>query len=397
VIVAGHICLDIIPAIHSKKDGLGSLLIPGKLLEVGQAVTATGGAVSNTGLALHQLGKDVKLLGKIGADLFGDAVLTVLRGYAEHLAEGMIVSEHAHTSYSIVISPPNVDRIFLHCTGANDTFSAADIQNRELAGAKLFHFGYPPLMRNMYMKGGVELEALLKKVKEAGITVSLDMAKPDPESDAGMMDWRNILQKTLPYVDIFLPSFEEIVYMLNRDLYNRLVMEAGGESFLDLADGELLSAISEELLGMGAAVVGMKLGEHGMYVRTSPEAGRHASMGALTPTGIQRESWANRELLCPAFEVAMAGTTGAGDCTIAGFLAGMLEHKPLEETLLGAVGVGGCNVEQADATSGIIPMEQVRQRIRNGWRMRESKLVLLGWERDGSGLYRKGTGTDGTS
>lgn len=393
-IVAGHICLDIIPMIQSKSDGLSSLFVPGKLVDVGQAVTATGGAVSNTGLALHRLGKDVKLMGKIGADLFGDAVLTVLRKQAEHLAEGMIVSEHVHTSYSVVISPPATDRIFLHSTGANDMFTAADIPESSLAGAKLLHFGYPPLMRSMYSQGGAELRALLKKAKGAGLTVSLDLAKPDPESDAGRVEWREILSNALPYVDIFLPSFEEIVFMLDRERYDSLVREANDATMLDLADGELLSHIAEQLLDMGAAIVGLKLGEHGMYVKTSSETARLAAMGALAPSSASLDRWANRELLCPTFEVNVAGTTGAGDCTIAGFLTGMLDRVSLEETLIGAVGVGGCNVERTDATSGIIPMERVRQRIRDGWRMRETQLSLPGWKREESGVYYKGARAD---
>jgi len=381
IVVAGHICLDVIPAMTDHSGGIGEILVPGKLIEIGPALISTGGAVSNTGLALHRLGFPVKLMGKIGDDWFGKAILDVLAGYGGGLTEGMIVSAGEISSYTIVISPPGVDRIFLHATGANDTFSAEDVGPDALEGAKVFHFGYPPLMRSMYERGGDELVRLLSGVKEKGLTVSLDLAKPDPDSSAGRADWKAILAKSLPYVDVFLPSFEEILYMLRPELYRELQREHGTEELLPYADGSLLSSLASELLAMGAAIVGLKLGEYGLYVRTSSDPERLQAMGACAPTGEAAGCWLSRELLAPCFEVEAVGTTGAGDCTIAGFLGGLLQGLPPESTLLGAVGVGACNVERADAVSGVSAWREVQLRIEAGWAQRSRSLPLAGWER----------------
>ena len=86
IIVAGHICLDLIPGFAPRKDGIANLLAPGKLLIVEQCTIGTGGPVSNTGLALHRLGMPVTLMGKIGNDLFGKGILQVLSGYGDELA-----------------------------------------------------------------------------------------------------------------------------------------------------------------------------------------------------------------------------------------------------------------------------------------------------------------------
>jgi hypothetical protein len=51
-IVAGHICLDVIPTLLGTGD-FASSFRPGRLLEAGPAVLSTGGAVSNSGLAMH--------------------------------------------------------------------------------------------------------------------------------------------------------------------------------------------------------------------------------------------------------------------------------------------------------------------------------------------------------
>ncbi|MCU6708427.1 PfkB family carbohydrate kinase [Paenibacillus sp. J5C_2022] len=392
IIVAGHICLDIIPAMNGGKRGQGiaELFVPGKLIDVGAARLSTGGAVPNTGIALHRLGSNVKLMGKVGDDPFGQAILSILRNYGEDLAEGMIVAAGESSSYSIVISPPGVDRIFLHCTGANDTFSSEEVTADAYAGAKLFHFGYPPLMQRMYEEQGAELERLLAGAKAAGLTVSLDMARPDPDSMAGKADWRAILQRVLPCVDVFLPSFEEILYMLRPELYKELSERYKTSELLPFADGDTLAALSAELLDMGVAVAAIKLGEYGLYVRTSASLQRLRSMGRSTPLDEELEAWRNKELHVPCYKVDMAGTTGAGDCTIAGFLSGLARGLSIEDTLLTAVGVGACNVEQPDAVSGIPDWDVVRQRIASGWEQREVVMQLPGWDHDRQrGVWRR--------
>lgn len=394
IVVAGHICLDIIPDMQQSGGSVEGMLTPGKLTQVGPALVATGGAVSNTGLALHRLGFPVRLMGKIGNDGFGKTIVEVLESYGNGLADGMIVAEGEHSSYSIVISPPGVDRIFLHATGANDTFRAADVRPEMLAGARLFHFGYPPLMRRMYERGGEELERLLSGAKSAGLTVSLDLARPDPGSPAGRADWRSILARTLPHVDVFMPSYEEILFMLRPDRYQALAREYGSEALLGYADGEELTRLAGELLGMGAAVVALKLGEYGLYVRTTDDPARLSAMGPCAPQAAAAAGWTGRELLAPCFRVGTAGTTGAGDCTIAGFLGGLAQGLALEQTLLCAVGTGACNVERADAVSGVPAWSEVRRRIAAGWPQRERTVPLSDWRRidagDGACLYEKG-------
>ena len=150
VISAGHICLDITPVFPAEHryDRIGDLLVPGSLIRMEAASVHTGGSVGNTGLALKKLGNDVTLLGKIGNDAFGSMVRNILSGYG---AGGLIVDEEGSTAYTVVLAVPGIDRIFLHNPGANDTFSAGDIPEEALDGAVLFHFGYPSLMKRMFI------------------------------------------------------------------------------------------------------------------------------------------------------------------------------------------------------------------------------------------------------
>ena len=145
-IVAGHLCLDIIPQITGiTPEAFRAAFMPGHLIDVGPVALSTGGPVSNTGLALHKLGVPTQLMGKIGDDLFGQAVTQLVSAYDPRLVGGMVVDPQANTSYTVVINPPGVDRIFLHCHGANDTFSADDVRYDLLDDVGSFPFRLPAL------------------------------------------------------------------------------------------------------------------------------------------------------------------------------------------------------------------------------------------------------------
>lgn len=367
-IVAGHICLDIFPDLSASTwEKWEAAFRPGHLLEAGPAILSTGGAVSNTGLALHKLGVATRLMGKIGSDLIGRAIREIVNAHAGNLADDMIVDEAAHSSYTIIVNLPGVDRIFIHYPGANDSFGADDIRYDLMAGARLFHFGYPPVMRRMFERDGAELVEMLRRVKEMGLTTSLDMTLPDPTSPAGRADWRTILRNAMPHVDIFLPSIEETLYMLQPDTCRDLDAPA---------TPALLTELSSQLLEMGGRIVGFKLGERGLYLRTAGQAAIE-SLGAARPS--DPAAWADKELWAPCFRVNVVGTTGAGDATIAGFLAALLRDMSPEEAVTAAVAVGACNVEAADALGGIRSWDETWQRIERGWARHPMTLDAAGW------------------
>ena len=83
------------------------------------------------------------------------------------------------------------------------------------------------------------------------------------------------------------------------------------------------------------------------------------------------------------FAVEVAGTTGAGDCTIGGFLAGLLRGLAPEAVMTAAVGTGACCVEKPDATSGVVQWQALQNRIDGGWARRPAEMTLPGWRRDG--------------
>lgn len=353
-IVAGHVSLDLFPRLPGPIQ-----LEPGKLVSVGPATISTGGAVTNTGLALHRLGVAVRLIGKVGEDLFGDAVVSALA--REGLADSMIRAHGESTSYTIVINPPGVDRTFLHCAGANETFSAGDIPYDELPGARIFHFGYPPLMPAIYADGGRQLRAVFERVHRLGLATSLDMCALDPATEAGRIDWEVILARCLPFVDVFGPSIGELLYVLDRDAHADF--QRDGFDSIELAT---LRALADRLVATGTATVMIKLGDRGLYLRTSGDTERMARF--CEPLGLATEDWLAQELLAPCFEPrVLAGTTGSGDATSAGFLAALLRGADPAQAAAAATAVGACSVEAVDPTSGIPPWPVIERRMASGW------------------------------
>lgn len=376
-VVAGHICLDIIPQIGGTAEEFRSSFQPGRLAVVGPALFGTGGAASNTGLAMHRLGIDVRIMGKVGDDFIGEMIRQILVQNGRGPAAGMIIDQGVHSSYTVIISPPDIDRSFLHYPGANDTFGANDVRYNVVSGVSLFHFGYPPLMARMYAEDGAELEEMYRGAKATGVTTSLDTAAPDPNSPAGRgANWPAILRRTLPFVDVFLPSFEELLFMLRRKTYDRLAAETGG-ALLEAATPALLHDVSDELLSLGVKVAGIKLGHLGFYLRTGPAASME-NMGRSCPQDVA--AWAGQELWAPCFRVQVVGTAGSGDCTIAGFLSALLRELPPTQAAAMAVAVGACNVEAADTLSGIRSWDETSERVRAGWE--QHNLALPGWEQD---------------
>lgn len=361
VIVAGHACLDLTPLFPAgtAANQIGELLVPGTLVNMQGIHIHTGGAVSNTGLAMKRLGVDVRLMAKVGADAFGGLIRDIYD--ADGAADGLIVVPGERTSYSAVLAVPGLDRIFLHDPGCNDTFSLADIPPEALDGAALFHFGYPPIMRRMYENGGAELEALLRFVKRKGVPTSLDLAFVDESSPAGQADWAAILSRALPWVDFFVPSIEELCWMLDRPRYRQWQQRAGGAELVNVLDPEAdIAPLAKKCIELGAKVVLLKCGAPGLYYRT-------ASRQALEPLGLA--SWADQAGFQPSFvPEQVRSATGAGDTTIAAFLTAMLRGYPLVTCVQLAAAEGACCVESYDALGGIRPLEALEEKIQGGWK-----------------------------
>jgi sugar/nucleoside kinase (ribokinase family) len=271
----------------------------GQLVLCDQIELHSGGCAGNTGIGLARLGSDVAVLGKVGADGFGDFVIDRLTRECCDCS-GIVRDRDTNTSATCVLVHGDGERSFIHNVGANAKIKPDDVNMGIVRSAKILHYAGHNLMPGF---DGAPAASILKAAREAGLTVCLDTAW-----DA-TGQWMKLIEPCLPYVDICLPSFDEA----------KLI--TGKESPRDVA---------AVLMDHGVKTVGLKMGTEGCYVRTERE-----------------------EITLPIYRVVPTDATGAGDAFVAGFLRGVLAGWDLEWTARLANAVGALCVTGIGTTQGI--------------------------------------------
>ena len=372
-VVAGLLCLDITPdlSLLAQPVKMDEIFVPTRLTNIGPPVLSTGGAVSNTGLAMRRLGMRVGLMGKCGKDSFGKTVIELLEREAPGSAATTKLVKNQTTPYTIVLAPPGIDRLFLHCPGANDTFGSEDLNLNVIKRARLFHFGYPTLMKRMMANQGRELVKMYKAVHKLGVTTSLDLSFPDPNGPAGKLNWPGLLSRLLPHVDLFMPSVEELMFIMSPARFKKLTRQCKGGDLLENLDISLVMKLAGQCLAKGTKVMVIKCGRLGIYARTATSE-QITQMGRAAPLK-NAKAWASREIFEPSFLVKkIASAAGAGDCAVAGFITGMLRGVSLADALRYSTALGAQNVRVIDTVSGTKSWRQTTAQIRK----RPSKVSL---------------------
>jgi sugar/nucleoside kinase (ribokinase family) len=228
-----------------------------------------------------------------------------------------------------------------------------------VACSRLFHFGYPPLMARMFAEGGAELETMFRRVKGLGVMTSLDMTLPDPQGPAGAVDWRALLARVLPYVDVFTPSLEELLYMLAPDEWAARVADAGDRDLLEVIPAGRDEELAAEALGLGARIVFLKAGSRGAYLRTGEVAGLPLDAAAWTDYRL-------RVSALPLDATRFRNACGAGDAAVAGLLLALLRNEGPDAAARLAMRAGRDSLYGVDTTSGLVPWEQMQAADRRG-------------------------------
>lgn len=344
-IVAGYLCVDLTPGFAPTRQSvpLGQLLQPGRLVQVEGLSISPGGAVANTGLAMRRFGQRIALSGMVGRDPLGDLLLRAMPEDAGSIQR----SDRAGTGYSIVIAPPGSDRLFLENPGCNVLFTAESIDPARIAQSRLVHLGYPPLLDSLYAEDGRPLQRLLARIQELGATTSLDMTLPDPHSPAGQANWRGILDRTLPHVDIFVPSIEELLFMLEPEAYAALNARAGSGGLIDAIDHAAFERLADRILLLGVKVLLIKAGHRGAYLRTAESPARWIDPFPVDPD-------------------RMINACGAGDCAVAAFLTALLNGNPVEQAARYAMLAGRDNLYGIDTLSGLCDWHAMTSQLEAG-------------------------------
>ena len=263
-----------------------------------------GGCAANTGIALARLGIRTEGIGIVGDDSLGDFIVNTLK------AEGVGVqnikrSSEKSTSGTIVMVSEDGERSFFHHIGANGELRAEDVNPEAIEEARLVHIGGTFLLPRFDGEG---TKKVLKRAKELGKLTSLDTAWDTTGR------WLEVVEDSLSYVDIFIPSIEEA-----REI-------SGRKDPREIADF---------FLARGVKTVALKMGKEGCYIRRGDE-----------------------EIRLPSLKVEVRDTTGAGDAFAGGFLAGVLKGYNLKGCAQFASTIAASCIMAIGATPGLPRYEE---------------------------------------
>jgi sugar/nucleoside kinase (ribokinase family) len=272
----------------------------GQLVLVDEMSLHTGGCAVNTATALSRLGLPSSVIGKVGADPFGDFILQALHERRVG-AQGVSRDRDAGTAATMVMVDPDGERRFVHYIGANAHLTLDDVDFGVVEGVSILHVGGSLVLPGI---DGEPTAELLRRAQAAGVTTFLDTVWDDTDR------WMDLLSPSLPHIDYFVPSLAE------------------AQALTGLDEPE---EVAGDLLKGGVSVVVLKMGANGCLV--------------MTDTG--------ETLRAPAFEVDVVDATGAGDAFAAGFITGVWKRWSLERTARFANAVGALCVTGLGATGGV--------------------------------------------
>jgi sugar/nucleoside kinase (ribokinase family) len=299
VIVIGELNVDII-----MNDIAGFPAIGKEIIANAMSVTLGSSSAIFAG-NLSTLGPRVAFIGKVGADNFSQVVTAALEMKGVDTRH-IIRSTSLSTGATIVLNYDQ-DRANVTYPGAMNDLSLKDIDFDFISKARHMHFS------SCFLQPGIrnDLTGLFRKVKEMGLTTSLD-TQWDPEEK-----WDLPLEQLLPFVDVFLPNFQEFKSLTR------------------------CNSIEEGL---------QKLHPYAHYIVI-----KNGSEGAMAWDG-------NQIIVQPAFlNDQVVDCIGAGDSFNAGFVKDFINNLPIKKCLETGSLIGAINTTRAGGTGAFENRELIRK------------------------------------
>lgn len=199
-------------------------------------------------------------------------------------------------------------------------------------------------MHRIYEENGTGLQRIFQEAKARRMVTSLDLCAIDPVSDAGQQDWYRILASVLPWVDLFMPSQDDL-----RGIFSGTPDQ-----------------MAEESRRLGAGSAWIKCGTQGMVFSTGSKEHFRTLARLLHLPEASLHSWADRHGAVPAtrIETLLPGGKevsglGAGDVTVAALLTCLMQGRPFRQAMTLALAEGALCVTQDSALVGLLPLDQI--------------------------------------
>jgi ribokinase len=284
---------------------------PGETLLGGTFAAYPGGKGANQAVAAARLGGQVIMIGRVGADAFGDQLRDIAR--AERMDTRFVgVDPAAATGVALIQVDDRGQNSIAVASGANFTLTAADVV-AAFAGIERIDLVVMPLETPIET---IELAA--KLARRAGARTVLNPA-PAQHLSAGLL--RN--------VDVLIPNEHEAAFMTGTDV--RSLQDARGAA--------------TRLLQSGPRAVIITLGSRGALIAE-----------AADPEPVYTE--------VPAFSVEAVDTTAAGDAFVGALAVALGEGRTLAEAARFASAAAAISVTRSGAQPSLPARADVEDFLR---------------------------------
>lgn len=295
VVAIGNIVNDFSIGTIEEFPGLGQMHAVERISPV------LGGTASIMVSGLGKMGIKVKLLGRIGKDIFGDFVIERLTGCGVDVSD-IVRDDKVQTPITLAFVNRRGQRRLLHCFGTDAVTTENDFDLSAYGKDTVFYVGGVDVMARLR---GEPVARVLRDAKERGMVTVLDTVF-DP-----FCEWFPVIEPSIPWIDVLVTSLKEAMHY------------ASSSDPLEMI---------RFFRGHGSRRVVLKMGEQGCMVHDGERGYR---------------------LLCP--DLKAKDTLGAGDNFVAGLIAGMVKRLSMKDCARLGVAAGslstGCVGGEADYSS----------------------------------------------
>lgn len=296
ILVIGSMNMDLVVK-TDEIPKIGETVIGNQLLQI------PGGKGANQAVAMAKLGNNVRFLGKIGNDSFGEALLNSMNDSG--VSTEYIEKEDVSTGIAVINVDKNGNNNIVVIPGANSKVDVDYLYKHQanFKAANIIVF---------------QLEIPIESVKE-GLKLAKQFGKTTILNPAPAMDLDDEMIKN---IDILIPNEHELQRI----------------SKVEIIDQESLLKAAKVLLEKGIKKIIVTLGSKGVLYMDN-----------------------NKSKLFNAFNVKVVDTTAAGDGFIGGFISGYLENPyNIESAIEMGQKTAALTIQKVGASSSLPTLEEVK-------------------------------------
>ncbi|UBF28106.1 ribokinase [Kovacikia minuta CCNUW1] len=290
VVVFGSINMDLV----AKTPRLPT---PGETLLGSRFSTVPGGKGANQAVAVARLGIPTRMVGRVGGDSFGQALLTSLQAAGVN-TDGVLLDASNHSGVAMIAVDDRSENHIIVIPGANGQVNEADVERLadRLPGAIALLLQLEVPLATVY--------SAAQAAHRAGVRVILDPAPASSE----------LPPELYSLVDIITPNAVEVEQLVG----------------FPVTDTATAAEAANILHQRGVNIAVIKLGAQGVFCSTQEDS-----------------------FFVPAFQVQAVDTVAAGDSFNGGLAAALAEGHAIRQAITWGAAAGALSVTKSGAQSSL--------------------------------------------